>query len=128
MAIVGHGIDLVEVERIRAMLDRHADRFLARVFTPGEAARGLGSRRYAEHLAGRFAAKEAVLKCLGTGLSLGISWTDVEVVVRATGQPEIVLHGPAAVRAATIGARSWHLSITHTQTHAAASVIAESGD
>ena len=73
MPIVGHGIDIVEVSRIQRMLDEHGEQFLARCFTDGERAVGEGGRRYHEHLAARFAAKEAVMKALGTGLSEGIA-------------------------------------------------------
>ncbi len=86
MPILGHGIDLVEVARVQGMLDTHGERFLARCFTAGEQAYcAANAARMAEHLAGRFAAKEAVLKVLGTGWSGGIAWTDVEVVREARG-------------------------------------------
>ena len=91
MPIVGHGIDIVEVSRIQRMLDEHGEQFLARCFTDGERAVGEGGRRYHEHLAARFAAKEAVMKALGTGLSEGIAWTDCEVVREATGAPRLML-------------------------------------
>lgn len=124
MRIIGHGIDLVETDRIGRMIGEHGERFLHRVFTEGE-------RRYAEanpsrrveHLAGRFAAKEAVLKVLGTGWSGGIGWTDAEVVREASGKPTIRLHGRAAAVAAELGITSWWLSISHVSTHAMASAI-----
>jgi len=124
MRIVGHGIDLVEVARIEAILDRHGDRFLARVFTPAEAAQSEGRRGRAEHLAGRFAAKEAVLKALGTGLDSGIAWTEIEVVSSPRGQPTVRLVGRAAAVARDLGIGSWSLSISHTSAQAAASAIA----
>lgn len=126
MPIVGLGIDLTEVSRISEMVIEHGDHFVERCFTAREADVGRGGRRWAEHLAARFAAKEAVLKALGTGLTGGISWTDIEIVVEATGRPTVVLRGAAAARAATLGVSSWHVSLTHTQTHAAAVVVAES--
>ena len=124
MRIVGHGIDLVETERVANMLAEHGDRFLLRVFTEGERryADANASRRL-EHLAGRFAAKEAVLKVLGTGWSGGIAWTDAEVVREASGKPTIRLHGRAAGVAAELGITAWWLSISHVRAHAMASAI-----
>lgn len=124
MRIAGHGIDIVEVARIDRMLKEHGDRFLARCFTPAEQEIGRGSKRESEHLAARFAAKEAVLKALGTGLTQGISWTDIEVVRLPSGEPQIRLRGKAASIAAERGIGEWHLSLSHTATHAVASVIA----
>ncbi|MBX3402027.1 MAG: holo-ACP synthase [Phycisphaeraceae bacterium] len=124
MSIVGHGIDLVEVVRIRAMLDEHGQRFLDRCFTPDEQAHKAESRRRIEHLAARFAAKEAVLKALGTGLTGGINWTDIEVVNGASGAPSLALHGTAKSAAAELGVTSWLVSLTHTDSLAMASVIA----
>lgn len=124
MSIVGHGVDLVEVARIRAMVEEHGQRFLDRCFTPGEQAYNVESRRRFEHLAARFAAKEATLKALGTGLTGGIAWTDIEVVCSATGAPGLVFRGAAAAAASARGASSWLISLSHTETHAMASVIA----
>jgi len=118
-----HGIDLVEVGRIAAMLASHGERFLARVYTPDERAHGAGTPRHADHLAARFAAKEAALKALGTGWSGGIAWTDVEVFRAADGRPHLRLHGRAAELAAEQGLEHWSVSITHTGGMAAASVI-----
>jgi holo-[acyl-carrier protein] synthase len=123
MRIIGHGIDLVEVSRIAAMLEGHGARFVQRVFTPGEAERGAGSRREAEHLAARFAVKEAALKALGTGWSGGVAWTDIEVVRLASGQPTLNVTGRAAELAAAQGVSEWRVSISHTGTHAMASVM-----
>lgn len=124
MPILGHGIDLCEVSRIGEMIAEHGDRFLERCFTPGERAYAGERKRRDEHLAGRFAAKEAVLKALGTGWSTGIGWTDIEVVLLPSGQPTVKLAGRAAEIAASLGIASWFLSITHTSTFAAASAIA----
>ncbi len=124
MPIAGHGIDLVEIARIRAMLDEHGQRFLDRCFTPAEQAYKADSRRRVEHLAARFAAKEAVLKALGTGLTGGIAWTDIEVISAASGAPQIVLHGSAKAAAANFSITSWVVSLTHTDSLAMASVIA----
>jgi holo-[acyl-carrier protein] synthase len=125
MAIVGHGIDLVEVSRIARMIEEHGERFVSRVFTEAERGYATERKRSAEHFAGRFAAKEAVLKALGTGWRDGISWTDVEVAVLPSGQPEVRLHGRAAELARDLGAASWLVSISHTESHATASAIAQ---
>lgn len=123
--IAGIGIDLVEVQRIRAVVLRHGDRFLRKVFTPDEIAySGARARRF-EHLAARFAAKEAVLKAFGTGASGGVSLRDVEVVNNADGRPRIVLHGLAIQLAQERRMESIHLSLSHTETVAAAQVIIE---
>ena len=126
MPIVGHGIDIVETARIKQMVEEHGQRFLDRCFTPAEQAYcRLHPKRYYEHLAGRFAAKEAVLKVLGTGWRGGIAWTDVDVVKMVTGQPTVQLTGESARVAAEQGIERWHLSISHIETHATASAIGE---
>jgi holo-[acyl-carrier protein] synthase len=124
MPILGHGIDLVETSRIKRLHDLHGKHFLDRVFTAAEQAYcAANPKRYFEHLAGRFAAKEAVLKVLGTGWRGGISWTDIEVTRDASGQPGVHLTGESARIAAEIGIVRWHLSISHIETHATASAI-----
>ena len=106
------------------MHEEHGKHFLDRVFTEGEQAYcAANPKRYFEHLAGRFAAKEAVLKVLGTGWRGGISWTDIEVTRDVSGQPKIHLTGECARIAAEIGIARWHLSISHIETHATASAI-----
>lgn len=127
MRIIGHGIDITEVARIGAMISEHGDRFLERCFTPLEQAYAGDRKRRDEHLAGRFAAKEAVLKALGTGWQNGIAWTDVEVVLLPSGQPTVKLTGHAARIAGELGVTDWSLSISHIQTHAVASAIATGG-
>jgi len=127
MRIIGHGVDIVEVARIRAMLEEHGDRFLNRCFTAGERGYATTRRRAAEHLAGRFAAKEAVLKAIGTGWRGGIAWTDIEVHLLPSGQPEVELHRAAAAAARQLGIREWKLSISHTEQYAMASVIGSGG-
>jgi holo-[acyl-carrier protein] synthase len=125
MHTLGHGIDLVEIPRIADMLAAHGSRFLDRCFTSDEQAYAARNEsRRAEHLAGRFAAKEAVLKALGTGWSGGIAWTDVEVVRQPTGQPTVRLHNICAQLAEDRGITDWLLSITHVRSHAMASAIA----
>jgi holo-[acyl-carrier protein] synthase len=127
MPIIGHGIDIVETARIRKMADDHGQHFLDRVFTPAEQAYCAQSqkRRY-EHMAARFAAKEAVLKALGTGWRGGIAWTDVEVVKDISGQPRIALTGECLRIASEMGIARWHLSISHIESHAMASAIGTS--
>ena len=125
MAILGHGIDIVENRRIAAMLEAHGDRFTERVFTVTERSYAdHGQRRRVERYAVRFAAKEAVLKALGTGWSEGISWTDVEVLRLQTGEPRLLLSGRAAEIASERGIREWSLSMSHTESHSIASAIA----
>jgi len=125
MNLVGHGLDLVEVDHFsRLCTDPSADELLARYFTPAELAlAGVGPNR-SQRLAGRFAAKEAVLKALGTGWSQDIALTDVEIKALPSGAPFVVLHEIAAEIAADQGISSWSVSITHTATFAAASAIA----
>ena len=126
--IIAIGTDTIEVERVRRAIDhpQWGERFRQRVFTPGEIAYCLKRARYAESFAARFAAKEAVMKALGTGYGSGVWWRDIEVV-RKSGRPLIVLHGGAGKRARTIGATHWHLSLTHTAGQAMAHVVAEAG-
>lgn len=124
MPILGHGIDIVETARIRNMVEEHGQRFLDRCFTPAEQAYcAKSNKRYFEHLAGRFAAKEAVLKVLGTGWRGGIAWTDIEVLKEPSGQPRIALSGECAEIAKELGIARWHISISHIETHATASAI-----
>jgi holo-[acyl-carrier protein] synthase len=125
MRIVGHGIDLVHVERIEGMIERHEAHFLERCFTEREQAYcEQGGRRRAEHYAARFAAKESVLKALGRGLRSGMTWTQIEVVADAWGRPGIELQGDALALADEIGVIDWQLSLTHVERFASASVIA----
>lgn len=119
------GVDLIEIERVKVTLARHGERFLARVFTAREQAACAGR---VESLAGRFAAKEAVAKALGTGIwRQGIAWADIEVTRGPEREPQLVLHGAAAARAAELGLRTWSLSLSHDRTHAVAFVVALSG-
>ena len=129
MPILGHGIDIVETSRIRRLVEQHGEHFLERVFTPAEQRYCAGNpKRYFEHLAGRFAAKEAVLKVLGTGWRGGIAWTDIEVRPEPSGQPKVYLTGESARIAAELGISRWHVSISHIETHATASAIGMRGE
>jgi holo-[acyl-carrier protein] synthase len=125
--IIGSGIDLAEIGRIRQSVDRYGKRFLDRVYTAAEQAYCLRKRNYAESLAARFAAKEAGAKALGTGISYGVSWLEIEVVREPSGRPTLQFHGRAAQIAAHLGAVRFALSITHTSELAMASVVLEDG-
>lgn len=124
--IVGLGIDVVELPRFSAAIDRQGDSFVARIFTEGErdACDSRADRILA--LAARFAAKEACLKALGTGWAEGLGFRDVEVVREGNNPPRLVLHGEAARRANTMGIVRSHLSLTHQPGLAAAVVVLES--
>ena len=125
MQVIGHGIDLADTHRVAALIDRHGDHFLARVFSEAERQYCEANvKRRMEHYAARFAAKEAALKAIGTGWTNGIAWTDVEVIRQPSGQPELRVHGKVAEIAAKLGVRAWTISISHTETTAMASVIA----
>lgn len=123
MTVRAHGVDLVECDRLREAIEKHGDRFLHRIFTPRELAYCVGKKRELEHLSGRFAAKEAVLKVLGTGWSKGISWTDVEVLNEPSGRPTVTLRGRCREIAEAQGMESILISISHIGTHAIASAI-----
>ncbi|MGH7175986.1 MAG: holo-ACP synthase [Tepidisphaeraceae bacterium] len=129
MPIVGHGIDIIETERIRRSVVEHGQRFLDRVFTGSEQTYcRRNHKRYFEHLAGRFAAKEAVLKVLGTGWRGGIAWTDIEILNEDSGQPRVHLSGECQRIARELGVARWHVSISHIETHATASAIGLRGE
>lgn len=128
MRIIGHGIDLVEVERIERMLAEHGGRMLDRLFTKAEQDECGGDARRSSRFAARFAAKEAGLKALGTGLSDGIQWTDVSIVNDAKGAPKLVLAGKALEVANALGVTGCIVSLSHTKAHAIASVIAFGND
>jgi len=120
--IIGLGLDATDIGRIADTIARYGDRFLHRIFTEGEVAYCLRRRTPAVHFAGRFAAKEAAMKALGTGHSQGVLWRDVEVVRRG-GPPQLHLHGGAAQRLAAIGGHSSLLTITHSDELAMAQVL-----
>lgn len=125
MSVIAHGIDMVACDRLRHALDKHGERFLRRVFTAFELDYCLGKKREIEHLAGRFAAKEAVLKVLGTGWRSGICWTDVEIRNDPSGQPRAFLTGRCKELAESIGLSEVVVSISHVETHAIASAIGQ---
>ena len=122
MDILGLGFDATDIPRIAEVYERYGDRFLHRVFTDEEIAYCTRRRNPAPHLAGRFAAKEAAMKALGTGHSRGVLWKDIEVY-RQGGPPQLRLHGGAARRAERMGVQRSLLTITHSDTLAMAQVI-----
>ena len=123
--IVGTGVDIVAVARIQAWIDAKKDGALTRAFTEQELAYCRQKGRPAESLAARFAAKEAVMKVLGTGWAEGIGFQQVEVVRDGRGKPGVELTGEAAERAGQLGIQTLHLSLSHTADHAVAFVVAE---
>ena len=124
MEIIAHGIDLVDFPRIEDMLKKHGERFLDRVFTAAEQRYAKANKNSVEKLAGRFAAKEAVLKLVGTGWRGKIAWTDIEVVNTASGQPMVNLSGEVKKIADKSGIKQISVSITHTANFAIASAVA----
>jgi holo-[acyl-carrier protein] synthase len=122
MNILGIGLDATDIPRLTTVVERYGQRFLERVFTPGEIAYCTRRRNPAPHLAGRFAAKEAAMKALGTGRSRGVLWKDIEVV-RVGGPPQLRLHGGAARRAESLQVRRSLVTITHSDTLALAQVM-----
>lgn len=120
MKVVGTGVDLVEVPRFKRSVKRWGNRFLERLFTPNELAYAKNHKEMVQHLAVRFAAKEAVVKALGAPKGLGLEWKDVEITHAASGQPKVILRGTM---------RRWqkfqlHISLSHTKEYAVATVFA----
>ena len=124
--IVGTGVDLAEVDRIRAAIERHGNRFIERIYTPAEIAYVERKANRYERYAARFAAKEAGMKAIGTGWKHGVRWQDFEVKNLPSGRPTLQFHGVALQFADSLGVRNIALSITHTAVQAMAIVILES--
>ena len=124
MEIIAHGIDLVDCPRIEQMVERHGDRFVNRVFTEAEQSYARAHKNTIEKYAGRFAAKEAILKLVGTGWRGKIKWTDIEVVNDAAGRPEVTLSGEVERIATELKISQISISITHTANFAMASAVA----
>ncbi len=125
MDIVAHGVDLVDIARIEAMLVEHGERFTTRCFTEDEQTYADSAQRTrAERYAARFACTEAVLKALGTGWREGISWRHIEVRRTPSGQPQVILSGRCAELADEMGIGGWYVSLSHSRGSAMASVIA----
>jgi holo-[acyl-carrier protein] synthase len=123
--IVGSGIDIAEVPRIKNSIDRFGERFLKRIYTTGEIRYCKSKANSVERYAARFAAKEAAMKALGTGWSHGVRWRDIEVSREPGGRPTLVFHGKAAEFAGRMGALHVALSLSHTAEQAIAQVILE---
>ena len=123
--IVGLGLDIAEIDRIEAAITRHGAPFLERVFTPGEVAYCERHRNKFERYAGRFAAKEAAMKALGTGWSHGVRWRDIEVTREPSGKPTLRLEGGARQVADEMGVKSISITISHSGNWALAEVIFE---
>jgi holo-[acyl-carrier protein] synthase len=115
------GVDLLEIPRLARAVERWGERFLRYVYTPAEIA---FCRGRIPELAARFAAKEAISKALGTGLC-GISWTEMEILADRRGKPQITLYGRALARAQELGLTEWAISLTHSEEHALAFVVAD---
>ena len=123
--IVGTGVDIVEVPRVAAAIERFGDRFLHRIFTDAEIRYCESKQNKTERYAARFAAKEAALKAIGTGWRRGVAWREVEVTREPGGRPTMAFHGVAAQFAERLGVKRAHVSLSHTEEHAIAHVILE---
>ena len=123
--IVGIGIDIAEVDRIRDAIERHGRRFVERIFSSAEIAYVEQKANRYERYAARFAAKEAAMKAIGTGWRRGVRWQDFEVTNLASGRPTLQFHGVAATIAQSLGVRNIALSLTHTALEGVAIVILE---
>lgn len=121
--IVGIGVDLVKIDRVERMMERHGERFLERIFDSQEVAYAQKRKRPAIHLACRFAAKEAVSKAFGTGFTGEFGFSEIAVHNDTAGKPEIVLSGKAAEKASQMGVSSIHLSLSHDTDYAIAQVV-----
>ena len=123
--IIGTGIDIVEIPRLRNILERQKERFIIRVFTPAEQQYCNRHRDPVPHYAARFAAKEALFKALGTGWAKGVTWLDAEVLREGQDAPVMTLHGEALRLSTSMGVKKAHLSLSHTEQWAIAMVILE---
>jgi holo-[acyl-carrier protein] synthase len=128
MSVLGIGTDIIECLRIAKMIERHGEIFLTRVYTQHEIEYCTARKAATQHYAGRFAAKEAVLKALGTGWTRGIQWRDIEVQNEMGGKPKIHLGGAAAELARKMGINEMLISISHCRTHATAYALAVGKD
>lgn len=124
--IIGIGIDIIEIKRIKSVIDRHGDYFYKRIFTEKEIEYCKGQKKNAIlHFAGRFTAKEAALKALGTGLAGGISWTDIEILNAVSGKPALTFSGVAKKFYDSLGGKKIFVSISHSKGYATSQVIIE---
>jgi holo-[acyl-carrier protein] synthase len=125
MSVIGIGVDLVECERIQRSIDRFGDRFLRRVFTESEIEYSMSMKFPARHLAARFAGKEAVSKAFGTGIGKAMSWRNIDIRKKESGEPFLVFSGAAEALAAKRGITSALITLSHTEHHAVACVVLE---
>ena len=123
--IIGTGIDIVEIDRIKRSIIKYSDRFKNKVFTQREIDYCHSQADPAKHFAARFSVKEAVLKCFGTGMAGGILWKDVEVDNKKSGQPTLNLYGKGKELFNQLNIKHIHISITHDKSYAVAHAIAE---
>jgi len=124
MELIAHGIDLVDFNRIEQMIAQHGERFLDRIFTASEQAYAAANKNNVEKLAGRFAAKEAILKLMGTGWRGKIAWTDIEIINDPMGSPKVNISGEVKQIADRLSIKDISVSITHTANFAIASAVA----
>lgn len=124
VTIIGLGTDITEIERIEQMIERHGEHFLARIYTADEIAYCQAHKSSTERFASRWAAKEAVMKALGTGFIKGISWTEIEVQILPSGQPVVSLAGSTLEYAKSLGIDHILLTMSHCKTYATATAIA----
>lgn len=127
MNLIGIGIDVVEVSRIKSSLDEFGEKFLTRIFTETEREYCQKQKRPELHLAARFAAKEAIAKAFGTGIGKEVGWLDMEIIRRPSGEPEVKLAGAAAAFAETKGVSQVMVSLTHAKHYAAANAVIMGG-
>ena len=123
--VAGIGIDLIETARIRGTLDKFGERFFQRVFTPGEVAYCKSMKFPDRHLAARFAAKEAISKCFGTGIGRELGWKDIEIKHDGAGKPLVELHGNGLALARRLQLHSIHVSLSHTEQYGCAIAVLE---
>ena len=123
--IIGLGLDIVSIDRVGKLVDSCEDQELERLFSPRERAYCESMAQPHPHFAARFAAKEAFVKALGTGMTAGLRWCDVEIVRHGSGRPELALKGQAAARMAALGADKVHVSLSHDTRQAVAIVVLE---
>jgi holo-[acyl-carrier protein] synthase len=123
--ILGVGIDLIEVARIASSFEKFGEQFVNRILLPDEIAYCLSHRKPAPFLAARFAAKEAISKAFGTGIGAALGWQDMEIRRKESGEPFVVLHGKGRDLFEARGAKSLHISLTHTENYAVATAILE---
>ena len=125
MSVIGIGVDVIECARIRSSIERFGDRFLHRVFTDGEIEYSMSMKFPERHLAARFAGKEAVAKAFGTGIGKAMGWRNIDIQKKQSGEPFLVLSGPAETLAAKRGVTSALITLSHTEHNAIACVVLE---